>query len=80
MPTSGSANAKRNSTTTSGELRKTVTHAGPIQRSGGTGDTRNAASTVPRIRAPTRGEQADAQGAEEPGEEPRELRDQGVHA
>src|SRR4051812_27552460 len=53
MPTSGRANAKVNRVTTSGELRKTVTQASPMNRSGGTGETRNAASAVPRTSAPT---------------------------
>src|ERR671927_829739 len=51
-PTCGSPNAKRNSTTTSGELRNTVTQARPTKRSGGSGETRNAARRVPRTREP----------------------------
>jgi hypothetical protein len=52
-PASGSAKANTNSITASGELRNTVTQAVPTQRSGGTGETRNPASSVPIISAPT---------------------------
>src|SRR5690606_530873 len=52
-PTSGNPKAMKNSTTVSGQLRSTVTHEVPTARSGGSGDTRKAAMTVPTTRAIT---------------------------
>src|SRR6476661_2644309 len=52
MPSSGRPKAQKNSTTVSGQLRNTVTHAVPVARSGGNGETRNAAITVPSTSDP----------------------------
>ena len=53
MPISGMPKAKKNSTIVSGQFRKTVTHATPRARSGGTGETRKAAMSVPSNKDPT---------------------------
>src|SRR5680860_1146564 len=52
MPISGSPKANMNSTTVSGQLRMTVTHAVPKVRSGATGATRHVAMIVPSINEP----------------------------
>src|SRR6266508_4648503 len=51
-PRAGRPNAAKKKITVSGALRKSVTYAVPIQRSGGTGEIRRTATRVPRMRAP----------------------------
>src|SRR6476660_5694240 len=51
-PSSGRPNAVKKATTVSGMLRNTVTYAVPMARSGGTGEIRRSAISVPMIRAP----------------------------
>src|SRR5450759_5803118 len=53
MPISGSPKPNMNSTTVSGQLRMTVTHAVLKVRSGATGATRHVAMIVPSISEPT---------------------------
>ena len=79
MPISGRPNAQENSTTVSGVLRKIVTQNVPKARSGGTGETRQAAMSVPSSSEPTSATGDDPQRREEPVDEQVEIVEDGVH-
>ena len=75
-PRAGRANAAKNITIVSGQLRTSVTYVRADPRSGGTGEMRRIATIVPRISAPDRGEDAHLEGDPEAAAEDVEVLDE----